>query len=180
MKIISTPALYLLLFFPALCFSQGYVPGYIVQANGDTAHGMVKHPFGNHYGVKFKDSAGIKKDISTNDVKAFYIEGEGVYRVIAFAKDGSRHMVQVRIDGYLSYYEVQLGVSYDSYYYILEKKDGSQVWYSADLFSGFKATTRRFLADDTVLCEKIKEGKYGKKDILKIVEEYNIYHSSQK
>lgn len=174
------PVLYLMLFIPSLCFSQGYESGYIVKANGDTIHGLVKHPFGNAYGVKFKDSGAIKQDISTKNVKAFYIGGEGAFRVIVWAYDSLPRMVHVLIDGYLSCYEVQLGSSFVYNYHILEKKDGSQVWYSADLFSGFKDITRGFLADDTGLCEKIKEGKYGRKDILQIVEEYNSFHSSPK
>jgi len=167
---------YLLLIVAVPAFSQGYAPGYIVKTNGDTIHGMVKHPFGDPYGVKFKDSGAVKQDIPRKEIKAFYIEREGAFRVIIFAKDSLPHMVHVWIDGYLSYYEVQLGVSSDSYYHILEKKNGSQVWYSADLFSGFKTGVQQFLADDAVLCEKIKEGKYGRRDILRIVEEYNDHH----
>jgi hypothetical protein len=80
---------------------------------------------------------------------------------------------------YLSLYEVRLGSSSDSYYFILEKKRGKeQCWYSADLFSGFKNKVTQYLSDDTTLCDKIRQGAYAKKDIIQIVAEYNDFHES--
>jgi hypothetical protein len=86
-------------------------------------------------------------------------------------------MVRVITQGYLSYYELQLGTTTDSYFYIFEKMgQKEQCWYSADLFSGFKDKITGYLSDDTALCDKIRQGVFGKKDILHIVTEYNDFH----
>ena len=171
------PILFVFCFLPALAWSQGYHPGYVIQQNGDTVVGFVKHPFGSPYGFVFKDSNGVKKDFSKDSVTGYFTKSDGLYRNIFFEKDGRLHMVRVMDQGYLSYYEVQLGTTTDSYFYILEKTgEKEQCWYSADLFSGFKDKVTAYLSDDTVLCDKIRQGVYGKKDILHIVKEYNDFH----
>jgi hypothetical protein len=166
-----------LLSVPLTCFSQGYRPGYVVLNNGDTVRGFLKHPFGNPYGFLFKDQHDKKQDFRKEDVQGFHIDDVGLYRNILFFKDSLRHMVRVFATGYLNYYEIQLGVSTDSYYHILQKKgDPTQCWYSSDWLSGFKNRVTSYLSDDSVLCGKIKNGSYKKKNILDIVWEYNSFH----
>jgi hypothetical protein len=174
-------------FLPVFAFSQGFQPGYVILNTGDTLHGYLKHPFGSPYGFVFKDSNKIKKDFGKGTVTGFFIEKDGLYRNIVFEKDGLTHMVNVRIQNYLSYYEVQLGVTTDSYFHILEKtgditlksESQSQCWYSADLFSGFKDKLINFLSDDPPLCDKIRHGEYTKKDVLNIVADYNSNHQTK-
>ena len=171
------PILFIFCFLPAIALSQSYHPGYLIQNDGDTIYGLIKHPFGSPYGFVFKDSNGAKKDFPKESVTGYFIEKDGLYRNIIFEKDGRTHMAYVRFQGYLSFYELQMGSSSDSYFYIFEKKgETGQCWYSADLFSGFKDKITRFLSDDTVLCDKIRQGVYSKKDILDIVTGYNDFH----
>jgi hypothetical protein len=177
---LTNPILFILCFLPALSRSQSYHPGYVIQHNGDTVFGFVKHPFGSPYGFVFKDSSGAKKDFPKESVTGYFTNSDGLYRNIVFEKDERLHMVKVITQGYLSYYELQLGTTTDSYYFIFEKKgQQEQCWYSADLFSGFKDKIIVYLSDDTALCDKIREGVYSKKDILHIVTEYNDFHHGE-
>jgi len=169
--------LFISCFLPAFAWSQSFHPGYVIQNNLDTIFGFIKHPFGSPYGFVFKDSNGIKKDFPKESITGYFTKGDGLYRNIVFEKDGLLHMARVMDQGYLSYYELQLGTTTDSYFYILEKKgEKEQCWYSADLFSGFKDKITKYLSDDITLCDKIRQGVYSKKDILHIVAEYNDFH----
>jgi hypothetical protein len=167
-----------LVLLPLFCCSQGFVPGYVLLTNGDTIHGFLKHPFGSPYGFRFTDGQPAKKEFPKKEVKGFYMEGDGLFHKIVFGKDSMEHMVRVFEEGYLNYYEFQWGSTISSYYHILEKKDShEQFWYDSDLITGFKKGILRFLNDDPELCEKISTGRYGKKEIMQIVREYNLFHA---
>lgn len=173
--------LFLLLFFslPLLSFAQGYQPGFLVTKQGDTIRGLLKHPFGSPYGVRFKEENNTKKAFAQKDILSYYIEKDGLYRSVLFMKDSVSHMMKVVVDDYLSYYEVQLGETSEKYFHILQKKDsGVQYWYSSEWFAGFKTGVSEYLKDDTALSNKIKKGDYSRKDILTIVDQYNAFHKN--
>jgi hypothetical protein len=173
--------IFFLLLIPSLSFSQGFVPGYVLLKTGDTVRGLLKHPFGNPYGFRFKEANNIKREFPKQDVTGFYMEKEGLFKPILFAKDSMEHIVKVYAEGYLSYYEVQVGTTISAYYHILQKKDTHEhFWYNSDLFSGFKNGILAYLSDDTALCEKIRHGEYQRKDVLSIVHEYNSFRAARR
>jgi hypothetical protein len=171
--------LFLVCFLPLLSLAQGFQPGFLVTAQGDTVRGLLKHPFGSPYGVRFKDENNIKKNYSQKDVVSYFIDQDGLYRSVWFMKDSMPHMMKVVVDDYLSYYEVQLGQTTENYFHILQKKDSpTQYWYSSEWFAGFKKGVADYLKDDSLLSVKLKNGEYGRKDIITIVREYNRFHNT--
>lgn len=169
---------FLLAIVPLTGFAQAYHPGYAITVDGDTIRGLLKHPFGSPYAFRFKEENNRKQASAEKNIKSFYIDKDGLYRSILFQKDGQRHVVYVVVDGYLSYYEVQLGPSSEGYFHILERQgDPDKFWFSADLFTGFKNGVVNYLKDDPALCEKIKNGDYSRRDIIAIVNAYNAFHA---
>ncbi|HEV8514962.1 MAG TPA: hypothetical protein VGQ59_16875 [Cyclobacteriaceae bacterium] len=174
------------LFFLAQLKAQetGYQIGYIVTNENDTIKGMVKNknlaPYRVLTEIKFKKNNDGKMEIfSPVQLKGFQI-GPAKYLSVDLKMNGfnEKSFVEVIVEGYLNYYELEssaFGAGKSVTYVILQRKgEKKQVYYSkSDLLFNFKKTLTEYLKDMPNLCEKINDGTYKKKDIEKIVNEYN-------
>jgi hypothetical protein len=174
-----------LLFLPQLKAQEtGYQNGYIVTNENDTIRGLVKNknlvPYRVLTEIKFKKNNESKVEVfSPAQLKGFQV-GSAKYLSIGINTDGLKEklFLEVIVEGFLNYYELEssaFGAGRSANYVILQRKgEKEQVFFSKkDILFNFKKTLTEYLKDMPNLCEKINNGTYKKKDIEKIVNEYN-------
>jgi hypothetical protein len=157
--------LFLLLMIIYQCTSA---QGYIVMAAGDTIQGEVKPQiFGVQERVQVTTADRKKTTYSILQVKSFSYKND-LYRAVR--TDKRYTYMKVIIPGYLSLYgfqpENQTG--YDAQY--LQKQDGQ----SLEIPNlNFKKYMKTFLEDCPAVVAQIDSGSLGRRDVVKIVTEYN-------
>lgn len=141
---------------------------YVVTIKGDTLYGEVK-PLSFGPDKKVQIAAADKKKIiySLFQVRSYSYKSE-IYHPVK--NDRGYTFMKLIKPGYLSLYAFQLEnqLNYDSYF--LLKKDGARLEVPN---LTFKKVMTKFLEDCTVVKEKLQSGEYGKKEIEKIIDEYN-------
>ena len=141
---------------------------YVVTSKGDTLKGEVKPLF---YGVDKKvqlAQEGKKKVVYPMfQVREFLYRGE-LYQPVK-GPEGYTFM-KLQKSGYLSLYSYQLPnqVTFDGYFLLKMDGKGMEVPNIS-----FKKAMERFLSDCPSVAGKIDKGDYGKKDLHKIIDEYN-------
>lgn len=158
----------LLLIIMLLVYKCADAQDYVVTSKGDTLMGEVKPLF---YGVDKKvqlAQEGKKKVVYPMfQVRAFYYRGE-LYQPVK-GPEGYTFM-KLQKSGYLSLYTFQLPnqITFDGYYLVKMDGKGMEVPNIS-----FKKAMERFLADCAPVAEKIDKGDLSKKDLNKIIDEYN-------
>jgi hypothetical protein len=141
---------------------------FVVTSKGDTLIGEVKPLF---YGVDKKvqlNQEGKKKVIYPMfQVRSFFYRGE-LYKPVK-GPEGYTFM-KLQKAGYLSLYSYQLPnqVTFDGLYLLKMDGNGTEVPNIS-----FKKVMQRFLADCPTVAEKIDNGDLAKKELNKIIDEYN-------
>ena len=158
----------LLLIIMLLVYKCADAQDYVVTSKGDTLVGVVKPLF---YGVDKKvqlAQEGKKKVVYPMfQVREFFYRGE-LYQPVK-GPDGYTFM-KLQKSGYLSLYTYQLPnqITFDGYYLLKMDGKGMEVPNIS-----FKKGMERFLSDCTPVAEKIDKGDLTKKDLNKIIDEYN-------
>jgi hypothetical protein len=174
----------LISFYVASAQEVGYQNGFVITNENDTIRGLIKNrnsvPYRVLVDIKFKKDKDSKVEMfEPHQLKGFQI-GTTKYKSLTTSANeiSERLFLEVIIEGKLNYYELEysgLGAGNSTYYVILQlngKKE--QLTYSKrDMLFSFKNKITEYLSDNAVLCEKIRSGFYKKKDIEKIVKEYN-------
>ncbi len=141
---------------------------FVVTSKGDTLMGEVKPLF---YGVDKKvqlNQEGKKKVIYPMfQVRSFLYKGE-LYQPVK-GPDGYTFM-KLQKSGYLSLFSYQLPnqVTFDGQYLLKLDGKGTEVPNIS-----FKKSMEKFLSDCPGVAEKLDKGDYSKKDLHKIIDEYN-------
>lgn len=142
---------------------------FIVTSKGDTVMGQVKPLlYGTDKKVQLTADGKKKTVYPMFQVRAYQYKDE-IYQPVK-GPDGYTFMKLVK-SGYLSLYSYQLPnqVTFDGAY--LLRKDGKGM----DVPNlSFKKFMKNFLADCPSLVEKIDEGEFSKKDLIKIIDDYNV------
>ena len=158
-----------LLIIMLLVYKCADAQDYVVTSKGDTVTGEIKPLF---YGVDKKVQVaqeGKKKVVYPMfQVRSFYFKGD-VYQPVK-GPEGYTFM-KLRKAGYLSLYAFQLPnqVTFDGLF--LLKMDGSGMEVPN---ISFKKGMQKFLSDCDAVVEKIDKGQLAKKDLNKIIDEYNV------
>jgi hypothetical protein len=141
---------------------------FVVTSKGDTLMGQVKPLF---YGVDKKvqlNQEGKKKVVYPMfQVRSFLFKGE-LYQPVK-GPDGYTFM-KLQKAGYLSLYSYQLPnqVTFDGLYLLKMDGKGTEVPNIS-----FRKVMERFLTDCPSVAERIDNGDLSKKDLHKIIDEYN-------
>jgi hypothetical protein len=141
---------------------------YVVTSKGDTLVGEVKPLF---YGVDKKvqlAQEGKKKAVYPMfQVRSFYYKGE-IYQPVK-GPEGYTFM-KLQKAGYLSLYTFQLPnqITFDGQYLVKMDGHGMEVPNIS-----FKKAMQKFLSDCDAVAEKIDNGDLTKKDLNKIIDDYN-------
>ena len=141
---------------------------YVVTSKGDTLMGEVKPLF---YGVDKKvqlNQEGKKKVVYPMfQVRSFLYKGE-LYQPVK-GPDGYTFM-KLQKSGYLSLYSYQLPnqVTFDGQYLLKLDGKGTEVPNIS-----FKKAMEKFLSDCPSVAGKIDNGDFSKRDLHKIIDEYN-------
>jgi len=141
---------------------------FVVTSKGDTLMGEVKPLF---YGVEKKvqlNQKDKKKVVYPMfQVRSFLYKGE-LYQPVK-GPDGYTFM-KLQKSGYLSLYSYQLPnqVTFDGQYLLKLDGKGTEVPNIS-----FKKAMEKFLSDCPSVAEKLDNGDYSKKDLHKIIDEYN-------
>ena len=142
---------------------------FVITSKGDTLVGEVKPLF---YGVDKKvqlTQEGKKKVVYPMfQVRSFVYRGE-VYQPVK-GPEGYTFM-KLQKAGYLSLYSYQLPnqVTFDGLYLLKMDGKGTEVPNIS-----FKKVMERFLSDCPTVAEKIDNGDLPKKELNKIIDEYNV------
>ncbi|HMG89572.1 MAG TPA: hypothetical protein VK589_05920 [Chryseolinea sp.] len=141
---------------------------FVVTSKGDTLMGEVKPLF---YGVDKKvqlSQEGKKKAVYPMfQVRSFLYKGE-LYQPVK-GPEGYTFM-KLQKPGYLSLYSYQLPnqITFDGLYLLKMDGKGTEVPNIS-----FKKVMERFLSDCPEVSEKIDKGDLSKKELYKIIDEYN-------
>jgi hypothetical protein len=141
---------------------------YVLPLRGDTLKGSVRPSgIGNTQRVQVTPADGKKKSFGIIEVREYKFKDE-IYRPVK-GLNGYVFMKVIR-DGYLALYGFQPEnqTNYDGRF--LSKKDGSGMEVPN---LTFKKSVSKFLSDCPTVSAQVDEGKFSKRDIETIVEEYN-------
>jgi hypothetical protein len=166
MKNCIIPVLIFLLFM--LVYQCSRAQDYVVTSKRDTIHGTVKPIlFGPEKKVQVITSDKKKTVLPITQTFSFSFDGE-IYHPVRTEK-GYVFMKLLK-EGYLSLYAFQMEnqMSYDGRY--LLKKDGTKMEVPN---LGFKKNLTKFVADCSVVADKVDSGELGKKELNQIIDEYN-------
>jgi hypothetical protein len=160
---------HILLFLIALLVYQCVqAQDYVINTRGDTLIGEVKPlAFGLDKKVQIISPDKRKLTLPILQVKEFHLKNETYHPVRG--EKGYTFMKLLK-PGYLSLYSFQLEnqVTYDGLF--LVKRDGASVEVPN---LSFRKVLMKFLEDCEQVSKNINDGKYGKKDLNLIVDEYN-------
>ena len=151
-----------------LAYKCSTAQDYVVTSKGDTVMGHVKTLFyGTDKKVQLTGDDKKKTVYPMFQVKAFRFKDE-IYQPVK-GPDGYTFMKLVK-SGYLSLYSYQLPnqVTFDGSYLLRRDGKGMDV---PNL--SFKKYMKNFLEDCPAVAEKIDNGELGKKELHKIIDEYN-------
>jgi hypothetical protein len=140
---------------------------YLVTTRGDTVRGELKLLFyGPEKKIQVKSESG-KELYSILNTKTFFYGGD--YYRPAKSPDGYVFMKIIK-SGYLSIlaFQVEKASTYDGRFLLKADGQGLEV---PNL--GFKKQVAKFLGDCESVSYKLENDVYGKKDLEKIVDEYN-------
>ena len=141
---------------------------YAVTQRGDTLRGRVNfQQVGKIEQVSVKGET--KHNLSSIQVRMASLKGK-IYKPVQFS--ASVQMMEVMIDGYLSLMAFRPPnlMSYDGRLLLL--RDGRALEVPS---LGFKKYVSKFLSDDPELAEKIDHGDLDRKDLDKIVADFNSF-----
>ena len=147
---------------------------YIVKANGDTIRGEVKLLSSNLIN-KAQVKVGKEKQIYTTlEIRTCFVKGEFYCPVI---KENVLQWMKLIIDGSLGLYAFKMPNenSYNGRFLVRLGKPSMEV---PNIL--FKKVMADYIEDCPSTAEKIKDETYRKKDIEKIVNEYNLCAKEQK
>ena len=143
---------------------------YVVTLKSDTIRGTAKIlSYEKLDKVEIRpDGKGKKLVFTALQARTVFYKGE-IYHTVQLESVGLKYMKLIK-KGYLSYYGFRLPnqVTYDGLY--LRKLDGQGIEVPN---LTFKKTLSEYLSDCEALKNKLKAGEYGKRDIEKIIDEYN-------
>lgn len=143
---------------------------YVVQLKGDTIRGVAKIlSYERLDKVEIRAEGKGKKQLFTAlEARTVFYKGE-TYHTVQLEGVGLKYMKLIK-KGYLSYYGFRLPnqVTYDGLY--LRKLDGKGMEVPN---LTFKKTLSDYLGDCESLKNKLKAGDYSKRDLEKIIDEYN-------
>jgi len=161
---------------------SGFLNGYIITNANDTIDGLVKYvnyaPYRVLIDIKFKEGGNSKTKTYPPNTILGYRAGEKIFHSVKIDENGDKQFMELVIDGYVRLYEStvssfgvpQYGSASSVSSYLLKKDDKK----AFSVGQGkFKERLSEYLADNTSLSEKIKNGDYKKKDLEEIVNEYN-------
>lgn len=157
-----------LLIIMLLVYKCADAQDYVVTSKGDTLMGEVKPLF---YGIDKKvqlAQEGKKKVVYPMfQVREFFYRGE-LYQPVK-GPEGYTFM-KLQKSGYLSLYTYQLPnqITFDGFYLLKLDGKGMEVPNIS-----FKKAMERYLSDCPSVAEKIDKGDLSKKDLHKIIDEYN-------
>lgn len=141
---------------------------YVVTVLGDTLKGKIKIiNFGEDKKVQITDSQKTKTQVTIFKTRVFSYKGD-LFNPVK-TETGYQYMKLLK-SGYLSLYAFipEKQSAYDGRY--LLKRDGTGM----ELPNlSFKRMMTKFLGDCVVLADKIENGEIAKKDLDKIIDEYN-------
>lgn len=139
---------------------------YLISTRGDTLRGQINFQwFGK---IEQATVKGAKKEtLPASQVRIIFRKGNTFKPV---QHDGSIRFMQILSDGYLSLLGFQPDgtLNYDGR--LLQKRDGSRIEVPT---IGFKKQMANFLKDNEVLAKKIQDGELDRKDLDKIIADYN-------
>jgi len=141
---------------------------YVVTTKGDTIYGEVKPlNYGPEKKVQIRAADKKKAIYSMMQIASFSLEKE-VYQPVK-GPTGYSFMKLLK-GGYLSLYAFQgeNQVLYDNYFLLKRDGKGTEI---PNL--SFKKVLSNFLSDCKTVSDKIEKGEYDKRDLEKIVDEYN-------
>jgi hypothetical protein len=159
---------YILLVFGLLFTSVFGQEDYVVTIKGDTLYGKLTfQQIGKIEQVKIKSDK--NQTISSIQVREAKLKGI-TYRPVQFS--GAVQMMQVIKDGYLSLLAFQPPgiMNYDGR--LLMLRSGSILEVPS---IGFKKHVSNFLSDNEALAARIQDGDFDKKDLDKIIDEFNSF-----
>lgn len=158
----------LLLFITILVYHSGNAQDFLVTTKADTIYGEVKPlNYGAEKKVQIKGADKKKQVYSMFQVVFYSLNNEQFYPVKS--PHGYSFMKLLK-SGYLSLYAFQAEnqMSYDNRYLLKRDGKGTEV---PNL--GFKKIMTNFLSDCDQVSTKIENGNLQKRDLEKIVDEYN-------
>lgn len=159
---------HILLFLLALLINQcAQAQDYVITSRGDTLRGEIRPiNFGPERKVQIATKEKRKTVLSIIQVREYLLDG-ATYRPVK--TDRGYVFMKLLRPGYLSVYAFQLEnqTSFDGMY--LLKRDGSGLEVPN---LGFKKVMTKFTSDCSV-SKKIDSGELGRKDLNRIVDEYN-------
>jgi hypothetical protein len=141
---------------------------YVLTQRGDSVAGNIKIlSYGPEKKVQVTTADKKKTLYAIFQVKSFFIDNEKYATVKG--SNGYAFMKVIK-EGYLSLYAFQIDkqLTYDGL--LLQKKDGATMEVPN---LTFKKQMAKFLNDCATLTEKLDKGELGKRDLGKIVDEYN-------
>ena len=154
--------------FMLLPFCISAQADYLVNTRGDTLKGQISFQLvGNLEQALVK---GVKREtFSAVVVREVFLKGNR-YKPVQYA--GTIKFMQIISDGYLSLlaFQPQGIMNYDGR--LLQKRDGSVLEVPS---LGFKKQMSSFLKDHDPLAKKITDGTLDRKDLDKIISEYNQF-----
>jgi len=156
--------LFLLLMLVYHCTSA---QDFLVTTKGDTLRGNLKMLYGTEKRVQIADRNKKKTVVSLFQTSSFVLDGE-TYKPVK-GPTGYAFMKLLK-SGYLSLYAYQLEnqTLYDGR--LLVKRDGT---FKEVPNLGFKKVLKEYLEDCTEIPAKIEQGEYSKKDLEKLIDDYN-------
>jgi len=140
---------------------------FLVTTKGDTLRGKLKMLYGTEKRVQVIDSNKKKTVVSLFQTSSFLLDGE-TYNPVK-GPTGYAFMKLLK-SGYLSLYGYQLEnqTLYDGR--LLVKRDGT---FKEVPNLGFKKVLKEYLGDCAEIQSKIEQGEYAKKDLEKLIDDYN-------
>lgn len=167
MKSFGIIHIFLILIF-MLAYTCSHAQDYLVTVKGDTVRGEIKPlTYGMDKKVQVTGTDKKKTVYPLFQVKAYSLKGETFQPVKG--PNGYTFMKLVK-SGYLSLYAFQMDnqVSYDGQFLLKRDGSGTEV---PNL--SFKKILKNFLSECSVVSDNVDKGVYGKKDLEKIIDDYN-------
>lgn len=161
----------------------GFLQGYIITNANDTIPGLIKYinkfPARILVDIKFKKTKNSNvKTYSPNSIKGYEANARVFHSIIVPDKKKDKRFFELVIEGYLRLYQIEVSSFGASQYssgisiYDFLLKHGESELFEVD-YKDFKDSLSKYLSDDLKLSEKIKNGEFKKKELEKIVIEYN-------
>ena len=180
------------LFLPMFACAQvltGFNEGYILTNNNDTLYGLLKLrnkiPYKIFPRIQFKKTAEAEvESFAPAEVKGFTMGMEIYESKYVSAKKTEKVFFQLKIKGYLSYYENEsyAGPNTGSFYTVFLQKENAEdffVYQENNPFFPFKRKLSEYLKDYPELASKVRHYKYNQTHIVRIVNEYNEYMAAK-